>query len=338
MADTREPSAAPVPAPPAEPTRDLLREMVAAWRSKWPRADVIPLAEIELYAANLAPVPAPPAEPTCPECGDTSYLVDGDVCIRHGPLYAAPAAEPVAQPACDHDWRDRRTSNDPHALDTCCRCGAVRGEDEPVAQQPPPLLCKTPEEIGAALDWIATQPDIPEQPEAPQAELTPRVDALLLETNEGRRYATEGPLATLARNLEAANARLIRDANTSNRLIGERCEQLEAELAASREREQALREALQWYGEKATALQRYASAKPPKDQAMMAVVTELTLDAGARAKIATPDDCPLTAPIRPTTLASLYGWICPRCQKVHAPSALTCDRCMTTYINLGLTP
>ena len=37
---------------------------------------------------------------------------------------------------------------------------------------------------------------------------TPRVDALMLEINEGRTYETVGPLTDLARQLEAENAAL----------------------------------------------------------------------------------------------------------------------------------
>src|SRR5262245_8991660 len=46
---------------------------------------------------------------------------------------------------------------------------------------------------------------------------------------------------------------------------------------------QAEREALDWYAERAKALNRYMTAKPPKVQAMTAVVTELSPDNGQRA-------------------------------------------------------
>jgi hypothetical protein len=48
--------------------------------------------------------------------------------------------------------------------------------------------------------------------------------------------------------------------------------------------ENPVREALDWYAERAEALARYGAAK--QDQAMMAVVTELMLDNGARARAA----------------------------------------------------
>lgn len=64
-----------------------------------------------------------------------------DMMRPRGRATPLPAAEPVAQPECDHDWRDRRSHDDPYALDTCCKCGAVRGEDEPVAQ---PDMAATP--------------------------------------------------------------------------------------------------------------------------------------------------------------------------------------------------
>lgn len=47
-----------------------------------------------------------------------------------------------------------------------------------------------------------------------------------------------------------------------------------------------LEDALEWYGEKAKAMKRYASAKPPQTISMTAVVTELSLDGGNRALVA----------------------------------------------------
>jgi hypothetical protein len=44
-----------------------------------------------------------------------------------------------------------------------------------------------------------------------------------------------------------------------------------------------MRDVLEWYAEKARAMNRYASAKPPKAVPMTAVVTELSLDCGLRA-------------------------------------------------------
>jgi len=41
---------------------------------------------------------------------------------------------------------------------------------------------------------------------------------------------------------------------------------------------------------------------------------------------------------RSSQLAPTTGWICPRCNKVHAPSVLTCDRCNPAFVNLGGTP
>ncbi len=51
-----------------------------------------------------------------------------------------------------------------------------------------------------------------------------------------------------------------------------------------------LHEALAWYGERAQALRRYLEAKPPKVQAMTAVVTELGLDGGKRAALEGRDE------------------------------------------------
>lgn len=45
-------------------------------------------------------------------------------------------------------------------------------------------------------------------------------------------------------------------------------------------------EALKWYGEKAEALQRYGARKPPNGVAMEAIVTEMMLDDGAKARAA----------------------------------------------------
>ncbi len=41
---------------------------------------------------------------------------------------------------------------------------------------------------------------------------------------------------------------------------------------------------IKWYGEKAEALKRYGTEKPPNATAMSAVVTELMLDGGRRAR------------------------------------------------------
>lgn len=50
--------------------------------------------------------------------------------------------------------------------------------------------------------------------------------------------------------------------------------------------EERRREALEWYAEKAKAAARYMSAEPPKAEAMTAVLTELALDGGNRARTA----------------------------------------------------
>lgn len=47
------------------------------------------------------------------------------------------------------------------------------------------------------------------------------------------------------------------------------------------------KEALEWYAEKATAVHRYM--KEGKHEALLAVITELELDNGRRARIATPE-------------------------------------------------
>jgi hypothetical protein len=128
----------------SDKARELL-EMVAAWKSKWPDADVIPLAEIELYAANLAPVPAPPAEPRVPR-EPTEAMVEAGATAwerhNHGSPYdaeipdiwramydAAPAAEPVAQqppPTQDDDPRcarcDRKYRIEAVDFRLCCIC------------------------------------------------------------------------------------------------------------------------------------------------------------------------------------------------------------------------
>jgi hypothetical protein len=52
----------------------------------------------------------------------------------------------------------------------------------------------------------------------------------------------------------------------------------ESELAKARE-------ALNWYAEKATAMNRYMNATPPKPDAMVSVATELALDNGRRAAL-----------------------------------------------------
>ncbi len=55
------------------------------------------------------------------------------------------------------------------------------------------------------------------------------------------------------------------------------------ELEAERDR---LREALEWYEEKADAAHRYLNTDPPMAEALIALITELSLDDGARAKAA----------------------------------------------------
>ena len=57
-------------------------------------------------------------------------------------------------------------------------------------------------------------------------------------------------------------------------------------IIALHEQNEALLAALKWYQEIASSTHRYASSKPPNTDAMMAVVTELSLDGGNRARAA----------------------------------------------------
>lgn len=62
---------------------------------------------------------------------------------------------------------------------------------------------------------------------------------------------------------------------------GHQVRRLAEELARRIEKLEA---ALGWYGEKAEAISRYMTSEPPKDSATLAVVTELQVDAGMRAR------------------------------------------------------
>lgn len=61
-------------------------------------------------------------------------------------------------------------------------------------------------------------------------------------------------------------------------------------LIARTERMHKLEEALRWYGEKASSMSRYMTAKPPRDNAIVAIATEMSLDAGNRALAALQED------------------------------------------------
>lgn len=69
------------------------------------------------------------------------------------------------------------------------------------------------------------------------------------------------------------------DVYETSRKAHTRAATLAAELAQCRE-------ALEWYGEKATAIHRYMVVTPPRTEAALSVVTELDLDAGNRARTA----------------------------------------------------
>jgi len=60
------------------------------------------------------------------------------------------------------------------------------------------------------------------------------------------------------------------------------CKQLSTDLAAAKERERILIEALEWYQEKAIFIKDYLLKK--KTDAVMAIVTELSLDNGTKAR------------------------------------------------------
>jgi hypothetical protein len=51
-----------------------------------------------------------------------------------------------------------------------------------------------------------------------------------------------------------------------------------------------LRKALAWYEELTSSMTRYSSSKPPKLDAMEAVIVEMSLDAGSRARAAMQDE------------------------------------------------
>ena len=67
-------------------------------------------------------------------------------------------------------------------------------------------------------------------------------------------------------------------------LDGEVCQTCECGAIRTSNEIETMLSADGWYGEKAEALERYGNAKPPQTQALMAVVTELMLDAGRKAR------------------------------------------------------
>jgi hypothetical protein len=87
------------------------------------------------------------------------------------------------------------------------------------------------------------------------------------------------------RDLDALRARLIWLSTIEEPSERERntCREAAEAIAALRARAEQAEAALRWYAEKAEAMARYSGAQPPQTDAMMAVVTELTLDAGRRA-------------------------------------------------------
>ena len=111
--------------------------------------------------------------------------------------------------------------------------------------------------------------------------------------NEGVREKCRAAEAD-AQRLTAEVARLrdvvaeLEDRDEAERIEHERWHtQQEKERAdAAETRVRALEAALEWYAERAQALERYLTAKPPKTEAVTAVVTELGLDKGERARAA----------------------------------------------------
>lgn len=48
----------------------------------------------------------------------------------------------------------------------------------------------------------------------------------------------------------------------------------------------SLEKTLRWYAERAESIKRYMEAKPPKQESIIAVMTELALDGGERSRAA----------------------------------------------------
>ena len=264
-----------------EPT---LREMLVQYYSEdFPTERAKELAQ-RYIDAYLAAVPAPPAERMCPKCNDTSYLVEGDVCIRHGPLDAAPAAEPVAQTRETYCWLIERGQPEgqeptiwwvgPEPRDDEKYLGTwsedaykakrfatrAEGEQYAVGSRGPGHSYRVTDHI--FIDRFVEVDDPPEcghchdvgcpvcgrypaapQPEAPTLADDPLVGALRSQTGEWRE-----PLWSVNRRLNAA-ARIESDAERIRVLEAEReriathwldeCNRLNADLAASCERERA---------------------------------------------------------------------------------------------------
>lgn len=159
---------------------------------------------------------------------------------------------------------------------------------------------------------------------APDGELVERYAQRSEEMSEGGKYAWWAALADLLRgqastilSLNQANEALMQERTSLIETKREQIERLtrerdEANSAASRWAQEAseaslllaqsiehqsraeaaeaqvrnCREALDWYGEKAEALARYATHSPPQTSGMMAVVQTMALDGGQKARAA----------------------------------------------------
>jgi hypothetical protein len=99
------------------------------------------------------------------------------------------------------------------------------------------------------------------------------------------RLRTTAGNPAICKEAAATIERLSRERDEFRSKLAETCGKWQAsEVHAEAELTKA-REALEWYAEKATAMNRYMNATPPKPDAMVSVATELALDNGRRAAL-----------------------------------------------------